>query len=104
MSVHFSAKSKLGKTIRVTQAYWDYIIGVKHGEVAGLETEVAHALRSPSEVRKSKKDPLVHLYYRPFGNKFICVVTKHLNGEGFIITVYLTRRVGTLGSETVWTH
>src|SRR5487761_605824 len=104
MCGYLSAKSKLGRTIRVTQAYWDYIIGVKHGEVAGLETEVAQALRSPSEVRKSKKDPLVHLYYRRFGNKFICVVTKHLNGEGFIITVYLSRRAGTLGSERVWMH
>jgi hypothetical protein len=104
MSFHLSANSKLGRTIRVTQAYWDYIVSVKHSEVVGLEAEVLQALSSPSEVRRSKKDPFVYLYYRPIGNKFICVVTKHLNGEGFIVTVYLTRRVGSTASERVWAH
>jgi hypothetical protein len=75
-----------------------------HSEVLGLEKEVLETLSSPSEVRRSRKDQFVYLYYRPFGNKFICVVTKHLNGEGFIITVYLTGRVSTTGSERVWTH
>jgi hypothetical protein len=95
-------KSKLGRKIRVSQNYWDYIIRVKHAELEGLETEIKEALRSPIEVRKSKKDPSVYLYYHPFGNKFISVVTKHLNGEGFIITAYLTRRISSVGSEKVY--
>lgn len=101
-SIHFIVKSKLGRTIRVTDAYWDYIIRVKHGELAGLEAEVMKALRSPSEVRRSRKDRAVYIYYHPLGNKFISVVTKHLNGDGFIITAYLTRRAGAFGSEKVF--
>ncbi|MGI0079527.1 MAG: hypothetical protein ACRECH_07875 [Nitrososphaerales archaeon] len=74
---------------------------MKHSEVFGLEDEVKEALNAPGEIRRSKKDHSVYLYYHPLGNKFISVVAKHLNGEGFIITIYLTRRVGTVGSEEV---
>ncbi len=31
--------------------------------------------------------------YRKIKDKFICVVCKHLNGDGFIITTYITDRV-----------
>jgi hypothetical protein len=94
-------KSKLQKSIRVTQSYWNHIVEVKHNEVLGKDEEVKRALASPVEVRKSKKDPSVYLYYLRVGNKFITVVTKHLNGEGFIISVYFTRRIGKTGSEKV---
>jgi len=91
--------SKLSRRISVSKSYWDYIVNIKHKTVKGLESEVINALKNPVEVRRSAKDPSVYLYYGRYRNKFICVVAKHLNEEGFIITVYLTRRfVG----EVVW--
>jgi len=55
---------------------------------------VKNALRSPIEVRRSRRDPNIYLYYGAFKDKLICVVVKHLNKEGFIVTAYPTRRMG----------
>ena len=59
-----------------------------------------NALRSPIEVRRSRRDPNIYLYYGAFKDKLICVVVKHLNKEGFIVTAYPTRRM--VPGETVW--
>lgn len=97
--VYLKTLSKLSKRISVSKSYWDYIVNIKHKNVKGLEREVINALKNPVEIRRSTKDPSVYLYYGKYGDKFICVVAKHLNEDGFIITVYLTRRfVG----EVVW--
>ena len=35
----------------------------------------------------------VYLYYSSYGRYYLCVVCRHLNGEGFIITAYLTDQI-----------
>ncbi len=32
-------------------------------------------------------------YYAPYDKYFLCVVCRHLDGEGFIITAYLTDKI-----------
>jgi len=90
----FEVVSRLGRRIRLSRSHWEYIVRVKHPSVEGLEKDVETALKSPVEVRRSSKDPSVFLYYGKFGDKLICALPKHLNEEGFVITAYLTRRVG----------
>jgi len=34
-----------------------------------------------------------NLYYKKLNGKYCCVVAKHLNGEGFIITTYITNKI-----------
>jgi hypothetical protein len=64
---------------------------VKHPVVAGRENDVQAVLRNPDEIRISKSDPNVYLFYRSESVKrWLCAVTKRLNGEGFLITTYLT--------------
>jgi len=92
--------SKLGKRIRITDSYWEYIARVKHREMVALKEAVAKALRLPFEVQRSQKDPSVHLYYGRYEDKMLCVVARHLNEEGFIITAYLTRKIGR--GQLVW--
>lgn len=89
----FEAVSPLGKTIRVTTAYWRKIISVKHPVMAGKEALVQATIECPEQIRMSKSDPTVFLYYRQEGGYFIAVVAKHLNGDGFIVTTYLTDRI-----------
>lgn len=84
--------SKLGRRIRVTKRYWEYIV-VKHESVEFLEEEVKGTLINPETVRVSKEDPDVYLYYSRYGKYYLCVVCKHLNGEGFIITAYLADKI-----------
>lgn len=91
---------KLRKRIRITDSYWEYIARVKHGEMVVLKGAVVEALRLPFEIRRSQKDPSVHMYYARHEDKLLCVVARHLNEEGFIITAYLTRKVGR--GKLVW--
>ncbi|MBI2208486.1 DUF4258 domain-containing protein [Candidatus Woesearchaeota archaeon] len=91
--VYFEVKSCLGKNIRVTKSYWRKIIETKHRIIKGKEDIVKETLKSPIELRKSRKDPKVVLHYKKLNGKYCCVVTKSLNGEGFIITAYITDRV-----------
>ena len=91
---YVEVKSKLGKSIRITDSYWEYIARIKHREMASLKGAMLEALKLPFEVRRSQKDPSVHLYYQRHEDKLLCVVARHLNEEGFIITAYLTRKVG----------
>lgn len=87
----FEAVTPLGFTVRVTRAYWDLIITVKHPVMAGRENDVEATLRNPEEVRLSKTDPGVYLFYKTEREqRWVCAVSKRLNGEGFLITTYPT--------------
>jgi len=48
---------------------------------------------------REKRD--VYLYYRLINRFTLCVVTRHLNGDGFIITAYLTTKKKRKGIQ-VW--
>ena len=83
---------KLGKRIGCTARHWESILK-KHDSLTGLAEEVTNTLQHPRYVRLSKEDERVLLYYAPCRRYFLCVVCRHLNGEGFIITAYLTDRI-----------
>lgn len=89
----FDVLSKLGKRIRISHDHWKLIIEQKHLELAGKEDEVKATLKNPLEIRRSRKDTAVFLHYRKSGRYYYCVVVKHLNGDGFIITAYLTKNI-----------
>lgn len=77
--------------MRVTRAYWELIITVKHPIMTGREAEVQETLTSPDEIRVSQSDPKVYLFYKSKDIKrWVCAVAKRLNGDGFLITAYPT--------------
>lgn len=94
------------KTIRTTKIYWKYVIEVKHPESfrsVGAEraAELAiETLRIPDIMIRDALDPSVYRYYKRINAYFICVIAKHLNGDGYIITAYKTDRVKR--GEVVW--
>ncbi len=93
-------KAASGKVIRTTKSHWDLISKLKHPEIEGKETEVKNCLTNPVEIRKSSEDPEVYLYYSPYVQYYICVVARYLNGDGFIITAYITDKIKE--GEIVW--
>ena len=96
----FVVVSKLNRKIRINKSYWDYIVNVKHPSMRGLEEFVKNSLTEPIEVRRSRRDQSVHLHYGRFEAKLlVCTVVKFLNGDGFVITAYLTRRM--IG-DSIW--
>jgi len=97
----FEVKDVFGKRIRTTKAYWAYISETKHRVLEDKLPEVIETLRKASEVRRSQEDPKVFLYYRKINRHFMCVVVKHLNDEGFIITAYITGKLYKKG-EKLW--
>ncbi len=100
MEIYFEIKTTTGKIIRTTLSHWELITRVKHPEIEGKDAEVKQCLSNPVEIRKSSEDNDVYLYYYPLGKYFICVVVRHLNGEGFIITAYITDKIKE--GKTVW--
>src|SRR5437868_3366106 len=65
----------------------------KHPVMAGREELVKQTLTSPEQIRRSRKDAAVHLHYRKDDGHYCCVVVKHLNGDGFVVTTYLTGKI-----------
>jgi len=87
----FQVLTPLNFSVRVTRSYWEYIVTVKHPVMAGREDEVKEALQNPDEIRVSRSDPNVCLFYKSKKiNRWVCAVTKRLNSEGFLITTYPT--------------
>ena len=87
----FEVMTPLGFRVRLTQAYWNLIIDVKHPVMAGREDDVRKALEDPDEIRKSKSDENVYLFYRAEREKrWLCAVSKQTGEEGFLITTYPT--------------
>lgn len=91
----FEVDTPLGVRVRTTEEYWQEIVENKHPVMEGKTEQIKAALARPREVRKSRSDPRVYLYYRAEPNTpyWVCAVVKHLNGEGFIITAYRTDRI-----------
>jgi len=97
----FEATTPLGFRVRVTREYWELIVTVKHPAMQGREQAVRDTLESPSEIRQSKSDATVYLFYKPERiGRWVCAVTKRSDGEGFLITTYPTDAIKE--GETVW--
>jgi len=89
----FEVETPLGVVVRTTPAYWARIVTFKHPVMRGREELVKRALRGPTEVRKSKKDGTVHLYYAPDQPYIVCVVVKTSGKDGFVVTAYRTDKI-----------
>jgi hypothetical protein len=89
--VLFEVMTPLGFQVRVTHSYWKLIINIKHPVIAGREEDVRKVLEDPDEIRKSKSDENVYLFYRAEREKrWLYAVSKQIGGDGFLITTYPT--------------
>ena len=86
----FEVTTPLGFSVRRTRRHWDYIVSNKHPALAGHAADVAAALREPDEIRLSRKDDAVFLFYRGGLPRWPCAVAKVQDGSGFLITAYPT--------------
>ena len=60
----FEVRTPIGFTVRCTTAYWKFIVSEKHPALEGHEDDIRKALTDPDEVRRSRKDARVYLFYR----------------------------------------
>ena len=87
----FEVLTPLGFSVRVTRARWEFLISVKHPVMAGREDVVQSTLQSPEQVRQSRSDSDVMLFYRAErSDRWVCAVAKQTADSGFLITAYPT--------------
>lgn len=90
----FEVTTPLGFRVRVTRSNWELIINIKHPAMTGREEEVKETLEHPEEIRLSRSDQNVYLFYRTERvGRWVCAVSKKLEEEGFLITAYPTDAV-----------
>jgi hypothetical protein len=87
----FDILTPLDFYVRVTINYWHLIVEIKHPVMQGHENTVKEALKNPDQIRVSKSDNNVFLFYKlQKPGRWICAVSKRLNGDGFLVTAYPT--------------
>ena len=87
----FEVRTPLGFSIRVTADRWKLIVTAKHPVMAGRESLVRAALEAPDEVRQSRIDSQVLLFYKAEATRrWTCAVAKRAAEGAFLITAYPT--------------
>jgi hypothetical protein len=90
----FAVETPLNFSVRTTVDYWDFITTIKHPIMKGKEVDVRKTLVDPDEIRRSKTDENVFLFYRGDGERrWVCAVTRKLEEDGFLITAYRTSAI-----------
>ena len=97
----FNVLTPLGFKVHVTRAYWEIITTKKHPVMAGHETDVEETLKDPDEIRLSRSDSQVYLFYKPERiGRWVCAVAREQDGDGFLVTAYPTEAVKE--GEKIW--
>lgn len=89
--VIFETISNLSKRIRLINVQWVHIIH-KHRELDSQLQKMIHTLQDPDVVYYCPREEN-YQYYKyfeqtPVTEKYLLLVVKHLNDEGFIITAF----------------
>ena len=93
----------LNRPIRLTSERLEHIL--EHPEMIEFIDDIEDVIQNPEVVIQSKVDINVELYYNKkltklFGNKWLCVVVKFNDIDGFILTSYISRNL--IKGETLW--
>ena len=73
----FEVTTPLGFTTSVSTRYWEMIVTIKHPAMRERSQAVQETLEHPDEIRRSKNDPNVYLFYRSERpGRWICAVVR----------------------------
>jgi hypothetical protein len=89
--VLFEILTPIGFRVRGSRERWKLITTVKHPVMGGGGIRVQSTLESPDEIRQSRTDPKVLLFYKAEAPKrWTCAVVKRTNDEALLVTAYPT--------------
>ena len=102
----FEVISKLDKNVRLTEIQWKHI-SERHKEFNKNQIpKIIETLKNPDFVLFSTVENNYHYYklFRktPVTTKYLLAVVKHLNGEGFIITIFFVQNIRKEGKVVVY--
>ena len=87
-------RSKGGVLVRLTEERWSHIID-EHGELSGLRAELLRTVSDPEKILAGNEGALLALRtVEP--EKWLVVVYREIEEDGFIITAFLTRKIRSL--------
>ena len=96
-----SVVSVNGINIRLTDERWSHIVE-EHRELDGLRTDVLQTVRQPDRVLVGNEGEYLAIREIEQG-KYIIVVYRELEKDGFVMTAFLTRRVRSLAKrKQIW--
>jgi hypothetical protein len=94
MSNIFEIIDKTGRKIRLTKRQWIHII-TKHPDLFEKEEKIKETLEKPEIILMHKFDRNTRNYCKYDKNEkaYLLVAVRYLNGEGFVITSFYTRKI-----------
>jgi len=98
-----SFETKLNKIIFLDKKRRKHVL--EHPEMKNQLNKIKETLEFPDEIRESLYIKSIWLFYKfyfntPVSDKYMLVVTKILNKEGFIITAFFTDKIKK--GEIIW--
>jgi len=97
--VILSVQTPVDILVRTTSSYWEVLIE-KHPDIEDHFDRISECLKSPSQIRRSKQDNKVLLFYLSLEKYILSVVVKREHSTGFIITAYRTDKIKE--GEVIW--
>ena len=93
----FEVIDKSGRKIRLTRRQWRETT-LKHPNMASYLEEIKETLIRPDSITDYSIDEDVRYYYKYFKhikskNKYLLVIVKYLNGDGFVIKSFFDRTI-----------
>ena len=97
MKIIFEVIDKTGRKLRTTDFNWHHTVK-RHPEIASQRDKIIETLEKPDKITDSLEDEETKYYYRNYKNmpspyKFMRIIVKYLNGEGFIITSHFVKAI-----------
>ena len=97
MNIIFEVNDKTKRKLRMTDYNWHHIVK-RHPEVVSQKEKIIETLEKPDKITTSLEDEETKYYYKYYKNisapyKFMRVIAKYLNGEGFIISSHFVKAI-----------
>jgi len=96
MDFVFEVVDKTNRKIRLTRKQWMHITTI-HSEITNYLREIKQTIEKPLKITFHEVGNLrkhySYLKHRKHPEKFLRVIVKYLNGEGFVITAHFVRDI-----------
>ena len=97
MEIIFEVIDKTKRRIRLTKKQWKHILR-RHHDIINYQEEIKETLKNPQKITdhpydKNSKYYFAYLKHKQGPNKYLLVIAKYLNGEGFVITTYFEKNI-----------
>ncbi len=91
MSRVLEVKDRNGKIVHLTDERYKHIL--KHPEMQNSFGIIENTIKNPDKMLQYSRDSAIRFYYTHHKNrksnaKYLRVVVKYLNGEGFVVTAF----------------